>query len=128
MKALHVPIRTQARIRDFFFALNSKPSSVFLVEHDCLRNFPINAAALLKLRRNCSFGLELSSMRRPLVYKCPVTDIDVISGISCDDHVHELIARSWLLVDCPVCGTTHPMHLREAREPADIKLLPNFAR
>jgi hypothetical protein len=61
---------------------------------------------------------------RPLVFKCPVRDIHVISGILCEDTAQETIVRTSFVIDCHLCGSTHSLVRPLGAEQLNIARLP----
>jgi hypothetical protein len=65
----------------------------------------------------------------PLVFKCPVTNLHMISGIFLADDVREAMSRNSLHIQCPLCAGVHPVAVRPRGEndggkPARAKGLP----
>jgi hypothetical protein len=44
---------------------------------------------------------------RPLVFKCPLTRIDVITNMRIHDGDEPLVAEGIFAVDCPCCNEQH---------------------
>src|SRR3954471_1422402 len=49
---------------------------------------------------------------RPLLFQCPVTGVNVITGVLCDPGAPELLERVLLKCQCPVCGGVHATAVR----------------
>jgi hypothetical protein len=50
-----------------------------------------------------------------LVFECPVTHVDIVSGIHLDDRTCEVVESSSVVLPCVACGTTHMMRVKDGR-------------
>ncbi|MEN3379419.1 MAG: hypothetical protein V7604_4774 [Hyphomicrobiales bacterium] len=68
-----------------------------------------------------SFAAEGECPMRPIVFRCPVTNLHMISGILLADDVHDVIVQRTICIECPLCGHSHDIRVRAPRSPANAK-------
>src|SRR3982751_2533886 len=77
------------------------------------------------VERSKSTRVELASMSdapmSPLVFRCPVTNLHMISGVLLADEVHEVMVHRSICIECPLCGQLHDIRIRQARPSANRK-------
>src|SRR4051812_2480392 len=77
------------------------------------------------VERSKSIRVELASMSdapmSPLVFRCPVTNLYMISGVLLADEVHEVMVHRSICIECPLCGQLHDIRIRQARPSANRK-------
>jgi hypothetical protein len=57
-----------------------------------------------------------AAKRRPLIYRCPETGIDIITRIFLKDPArNEILFESPFLLQCSCCGRIHVFHGRDCR-------------
>ena len=61
------------------------------------------------------------------VYKCPATDIAMLTGLHYEDVLFEEIARGPVRLHCPLCGTMHIVPLWRGADLHDSRLLSRLS-
>jgi len=61
------------------------------------------------------------------VYKCPETDITMLTGVHYEDARFEEISRGPVRLHCPLCGTMHIVPLWRRRN-STRQALPQLAQ
>ena len=59
--------------------------------------------------------MSTARKRRPLVYRCPETGIDIITRIVVKDPAHATVFESPFVLQCDCCGHVHVFHGRDCR-------------
>jgi hypothetical protein len=64
----------------------------------------------------------------PLVYRCPVTNMHMISGILLAQDAHDAMKQNPIGIDCPLCGQIHMVNIRGHAERLPLQPLPIESR
>jgi len=67
-----------------------------------------------------SFGMQHA------VYKCPETNINMLTGLHYQDTTFDEISQAPVKLHCPLCGKVHVVPLRRRR--AWLRLVTNSVR
>ena len=48
-----------------------------------------------------------------LIFKCPKSSADLVSGIRLDDRTCEVVENLRVFLPCPICRTTHQLRVKD---------------